>query len=151
MENLFAKFFTYPPWFDRFCAYCRTTFSGLILPVSARTCLTLPIPLMLLISSTSCSFLWCFSCVQSLHQHWLRKTLKQRGFFSSGFFRHNLPSLVRQIVWLLLYKAHLFSHDLHCEFGYKGGFFMNDTFMKEKPVGPLLASSWRCLWSFPCL
>ena len=33
--KLFGKFFTYPPWFDKFCAYCHNGILGLLIPSSA--------------------------------------------------------------------------------------------------------------------
>ena len=48
-----------------FVNIARTNFSGLILHVSARTCLMLPILSDFISSLSFCSFLWCFSCVRS--------------------------------------------------------------------------------------
>ena len=106
VENFLESFSLIHHGSTSFVHIARTTFSGLILPVSARTCLMLPILSDFISSLSFCSFLWCFSCVRSWHQHcfllmWNTKTTC--GFFSFELFSpHNLSDSRRQIVWLLL-------------------------------------------------
>ena len=65
VENFLESFSLIHHGSTSFVHIARTTFSGLILPVSARTCLMLPILSDFISSLSFCSFLWCFSCVRS--------------------------------------------------------------------------------------
>ena len=65
VENFLESFSLIHHGSTIFVHIARTTFSGLILPVSARTCLMLPILSDFISSLSFCSFLWCFSYVRS--------------------------------------------------------------------------------------
>ena len=65
VENFLESFSLIHHGSTSFVHIARTTFSGLILPVSARTCLMLPILSDFISSLSFCSFLWCFSYVRS--------------------------------------------------------------------------------------
>ncbi|WP_287096718.1 hypothetical protein, partial [Blautia sp.] len=65
VENFLESFSLIHHGSTSFVHIARTTFSGLILPVSARTCLMLPILSDFISSLSFCGFLWCFSCVRS--------------------------------------------------------------------------------------
>lgn len=94
VENFLESFSLIHHGSTSFVHIARTTFSGLILPVSARTCLMLPILSDFISSLSFCSFLWCFSCVPVLTSALFFvnvKTLKQRVDFSVlNFFRHTI-------------------------------------------------------------
>ena len=99
VENFLQSFSLIHHGSTGFVHIARTTFSGLILPVSARTCLTLPILSDVYIKTF---FLQLFM-VLLLRAVLRRKRENNVWIFQFRLFSpHNLPSPVRQIVWLLL-------------------------------------------------